>query len=375
MTEHRPVYAEIDLDALAANTAMFRSVIGPDTRFYGVCKGDAYGVGLGQAAPVMLGSGADALAVADAADVVKLRNAGIAAPILLYPSSTPDRVAEIAELGATVSIFDWTSLEAFVATGSRVSAHAKIDCGFGRFGLEQSDWEAAFAQIRATPHLHLAGIYAHFAHTDRPDAIDAQKKNFQRAIDAAEAAGLRDLEYMAASSRIVLGRTDLIFNAVNPGRGLYGWLEDSWRETFPAQPVVRKLLTRVLQVKSLAAGSWPGYADGPLAAPIRIAVLATGFADGLPRVANGLPVLIRGQRAPTLGMRSTEHAVVDVTEIEGVSPGDEAVIVGAQSGEVISFDEVAATSGIPLIELLPRIARGAIRRYSNGAAGSGIASL
>lgn len=364
MNPHRPIDADIDLDALAANTSALRAIVGPAVRLYGVCKGDAYGVGLQRAAPVMLEAGADAIAVADPADVVTLRRDGIDAPILLYPSTTPDMAAEVAEIGAIVTIVDRVSLEAFAATGRKIVAHAKIDCGFGRLGLIEAEWESAFAAIAKTANVHFGGLYTHFAHTEDEHQVSIQKASFLRAIAAAEAAGLRDLEQMAASSRILISHGDLIFNAVNPGRALYGWLEERWMSVFPAKPVVRALTTRVIQVKDLPAGARPGYLDQEVAAPLRIAVLAAGFGDGLPRLAHGLPVLIRGREAPTLGMRSTEHAVVDVTGIEGVSPGDEAVLVGRQRDAEITIERVAEVSGVPLIELLPRIARRAVRHYS-----------
>src|SRR5690606_18230192 len=107
------IVAEIDLDALAANTAAIRCRVGPGVRLYGVGKGDAYGVGLARAAPVMLKAGADALAVGDPADAASLRAAGIDAPILLYPSTPPERAAEIAALGVTVSLVDLESIAAF----------------------------------------------------------------------------------------------------------------------------------------------------------------------------------------------------------------------------------------------------------------------
>ena len=360
----RPVVAEIDLDALAANTAGIRRLIGSGVRFYGVCKGDAYGIGLEQAAPVILESGADALAVADPKDVVSLHTIGVSAPLLLYPSTPPDMAADVATLGAIVSLTDLETIAAFATTGVPVAAHAKVDCGFGRLGLVEAEWTSAFAAIRQASNIRLVGLYTHLGHTEDRNQVDNQIKMFRRAIQTAEAAGFDDLEYMAASSRVVIGRSDLRLNAINPGRALYGWLEAPWTAAFTAKPVLHALTTRVIQVKSLPPGSTPGYLDGVAGSALRVAVLATGFADGLPRVANGLPVLIRGREARVLGMRSTEHTVVDVTQIPGVAPGDEAVLLGRQGDKEITPEQIAAASAVPLIELLPRLARSVTRRYS-----------
>ena len=364
MTPGRLAIADIDLSAVAANTAGMRRLIGSDVRFYGVCKGDAYGIGLERAAPVILEAGADALAVADPADVAALRAAGISAPVLLYPSTPPDIAGAVAALGAIVSLVDMESIAAFSNQATPVTAHAKIDCGFGRLGLTAEEWEPAFAAIRRSPGIRLIGLYTHLGHTDDNAEVDAQMQVFRRAVQAADAASFRNLELMAASSRVMIGYPHLKLNAVNPGRALYGWLEATWGSKFAAMPAVTSIATRVIQIKTLPVGTKPGYLDpAPLARPLRVAVLAAGFVNGLPRLAHGLPVLIRGREAPTVGTRSTEHTVVDVSEIPAAAVGDEAVLLGRQGEAEITAERMAAVSGVPLIELLPRVTRGMSRRY------------
>ena len=93
-----------------------------------------------------------------------------------------------------------------------------------------------------------------------------------------------------------------------------------------------------------------------------LAVIPYGFADGYPRLPAGGTVLVRGQRAPLLGQRHTEHSIVDVTDVPGVALDDEVVLLGAQGGEVIDIHELVAATGVPLIELVPRLARSAHRR-------------
>lgn len=365
MNIHRPVVAEIDLEALAGNTRALRNLAGPDTRFYGVVKGDAYGIGLLESAHVILESGADAVATADPADVSLLRKAGISAPILLYPSTTPAMAGEVAELGAIVTLHDLPSIAAFGAQKSAIEAHVKIDCGFGRLGLQEKEWAIALETLRNAPNIRIVGIYTHLGHTENREQVHRQMEVFRRAESAFESRGIPVPERMVASTRVVIGYPEYCLNAINPGRGLYGILEEPWLQSFQPKRALSRLWTEVLQVKSLPAGSTPGYAEGPpLAREMKIAVLAVGFANGLPRIANGMPVLIRGQRAPTIGLRSTEHTVVDVTDIADVRPGDEAVIVGSQAGAEIHPEEFAERSGLPLIEIQAKIIRGAVRAYS-----------
>jgi alanine racemase len=111
-------------------------------------------------------------------------------------------------------------------------------------------------------------------------------------------------------------------------------------------------------VRAIPAGATIGY-NGTFVAsePMRIALVSVGYGDGLDRMlGNRLSLLVAGERAPLVGRISMDQAVVDVTEIPGVKPGDEAVILGAQGNETITaFDHAAATGTISW-EVFTRIA-------------------
>ena len=169
---------------------------------------------------------------------------------------------------------------------------------------------------------------------------------------------------MAASSRVMLGYPELNLNAVNPGRMLYGMIEDPWQGKADLKPVIKAIKSRVLQVKTIPASfemDDARHTAGP--GTLRTAVIAFGFKDGLPREPAGGTVLIRGQRARIIGLRATEHTVVDVTDIPGVCVGDEVVIVGAQGGDAISGHEAVSIYRMAMIELLPRMSLNTIRLY------------
>lgn len=359
----RIVTVEIDLDALAENVQLIRERIGPAVRFYAVGKGDAYGAGLLRTAPVMLEAGADGLALSNPAEVAELRARGLRQPMLLYPGTPPSMAADVAATGAIVTLHDGPSLDAFAAVGAPIEAFVKIDCGFGRLGFAETEWGQAFNRVRKAGSVRLRGVYTHLAFTENPAVVQAQMERFRRAAEIARVNGFSDLELMAASSRVVLGYPELHLNAVNPGRLLYGILEPPWTEQAQPAPVICRIYTSVIQVKDLAAGAHPGYLATPLAAPRRIAVLPAGFANGFPRIANGAPVLVRGQVAPVLGMRSTEHMVVDVSDVPDVAPGDEVVLFGPQGDRRITLEMLGDMTDTPIIELLPRLARSASRLY------------
>jgi alanine racemase len=360
----RPAWSEIDLDALAHNVRVIRAMLRPTDRFYAVCKNDAYGCGAHESARTMLEAGADAFAVSDPADAQRIRAAGIDAPILLYASTCPDQADAVADLGLIATVHDFSGLAALTRVKRTVDVHVEVDCGYGRLGFTPGEWDEAFCTLRAAPNLRVVGLYTHIANVEVQAAVAAQADLFKRAAAAAEGAGLRNLERMAASSRVMLGYPELNLNAVNPGRMLYGMIEDPWRGHADLRPVIRAIKSRVLQVKTIPA-SFPFDDPRHKAAPgtLRTAVIAFGFKDGLPREPAGGTVLVRGRRARILGARATEHTVIDVTDIPGVEAGDDVVIVGQQGDETISGHEAVATYKMAMIELLPRMTLNTVRTY------------
>jgi alanine racemase len=364
----RPAWAEIDLDALADNVRKIRSLIGPNVRLYAVCKNNAYGCGARECAPTMLAAGADAFAVSDPEDALRIRDAGIDAPILLYGATTPDQAEAIAALDLIVTIHDACGLESFERLRRPVRVHVEIDCGYGRLGFVPDEWPTIFARLKASPHLEIVGLYTHLAKAEDPACVNRQVERLEQAIGDAHAAGFRDLEIMAASSRVLLGYPGLNRTAVNPGRMLYGMMEEPWIDGPIFDPVIRAIKSRVLQVKTIPA-DFPVDDARHRAAPgtLKTAVIAFGFKDGLPGEPDGGTVLIRGSRARIVGGRATEHTIVDVTDIPGVVPGDEVVLVGGQGGDCIAAAEAVATYGMAMIELMARMSLNVPRIYSGPA--------
>lgn len=369
LASSRPAWSVIDLDVLAHNVRVIRSMLRPTDRFYAVCKNNAYGCGARETASTMIAAGADAFAVSDPEDAERIRAAGVRAPILLYASTVPDAAQAVAELGLIATVHDFLSLDAFSRVARTVDVHVEVDCGYGRLGFTPGEWNDVFDRLARARNLNVVGLYTHLAAVEDPGVVAKQATLFRQAADAAHAAGFRGIERMAASSRVMLGYPELSFNAVNPGRMLYGMIEDPWQGKADLAPVIRSINSRVLQVKAIPADfdfDWPRHRAAP--GTLRTAIIAFGFKDGLPRMPAGGTVLIRGRRAPIIGMRSTEHTVVDVTDIRDAAAGDEVTIVGTQGAETITGHEAVAAYQMPMIELLPRMTLNTARLYRGGAA-------
>jgi len=365
----RPAWSEIDLDALAHNVRVIRGMLRPTDRFYAVCKNNAYGCGTQETARTMLEAGADAFAVSDPEDAARIRAAGVTAPILLYACSCPDMADAVTELDLIATVHDFEGLEALARVRRPVDVHVEIDCGYGRLGFTNGEWADAFGRMRRAANLRVIGLYTHLTAVEDAHSVQKQAELFENAATAAYAAGLENLELMAASSRVMLGYPQLNLSAVNPGRMLYGMIEDPWQGKAELQPVIKAIKSRVLQVKTIPATfemNDPRHKAAP--GSLRTAVIAFGFKDGLPREPAGGTVLIRGQRARIIGMRATEHTIVDVTDIPGACAGDEVVIVGAQGTDAISGHEAVSMYRMAMIELLPRMTLNTIRLYAGGIA-------
>ena len=122
----------------------------------------------------------------------------------------------------------------------------------------------------------------------------------------------------------------------------------------------------ISQIKELKIGSQPSYAPIEiLDKNVRVAVVPFGFRNGYPRLPSGGRVLISGISAPVLGSRGTEHTVVDITNVTNAKVGSEVVILGKQEKSNISANEISEHTGVPLIELIPRLASGSFRNYIN----------
>lgn len=365
MSKLRPTWIEIDLSALQHNAATMRRFVGPDVRFVAVVKSQGFGCGVARAAAAVIAGGADGLAVGDPEDVAAIRAAGIRAPILLYASTLPESAAQAAALGATVTVHDMESLHAFAALGRPVEAYMKLEVGLGRLGIKADQWEAAFAAIGQSASLRLTGIYTHLSEAGNQPAIDAQMQRFAGACQMAAEAGLHNLTRMVAGSHAVIRHPQTHCDAVNPGRCLFGLLEGDWASMIAMRPVMSAIKSRIIQVKQFSAGEFVGYLGAaPLTETRRLAVLPIGFGDGF----NHLPplgqVLVGGQRTGLLAARrGIEHMVIDISAIAQAQVGSEAVLLGRQGADEIAAAELCAWLKLPMLELLPRLARTLPRVY------------
>jgi alanine racemase len=343
-------WAEIDLAALERNLRLIRASLPPHIRYVAVVKADAYGHGLQQVAGRLMHAGADLFGVANITEAAQLRELGPGWPILLLSPLLPEEDRFVAEydLAATVSTSDEVSRldRAGQAAGKPIQVHLKVDTGMGRLGVWHEEAAALVRLISGSRGLRLAGIFTHFASPDDDPAFtEEQRRRFlavlaESGLDKSPPEGLLVHADNSAGLETMPGSSP--FNAVRVGLLQFGVLPHpgSFLAQVRTEPVF-SFRTRVGIVKRLPSGTSVSYGrTRTLSRDSTVAVLCAGYGDGIPRsVSNKASVLIRGVRCPVLGRVTMDQTVVDVTGVEGVASGDEAVLVGRQAGDEISVVE------------------------------------
>ncbi len=340
-------WAEIDLAALERNLRLIRASLPAHMRYVAVIKADAYGHGLHQTAARLMHAGADLFAVATLSEATAVRELGPGWPILLLSPLLPEEDRYLAEydLAATVSSAEEVARFNAVgrSAGKPVSVHLKIDTGMGRLGVWHEKARELCANILEARHLRLAGVFTHFASPDDAAFTAEQRRRFLAALALCEGIHLNEIFVHADNSagiETMPGASP--FNAVRVGLLQFGILPhpNSLLAQVHTEPVF-SLKTRVGLVKNLPNGQTISYGrTHTLARESKVAVLCAGYGDAIPRaMSSRAQVLIQGQRCNVLGRVTMDQTIVDVSDIPSIACGDEAVLVGRQSGAEISIGE------------------------------------
>ena len=366
----RPTIAEIDLKALAFNYRQIKRHIPKGVSILAVVKADAYGHG---AVPVSLKLeklGVEYLGVAIPEEGVELRKGGVKAPILIFGGIFKGDAEEIIRYGLTPVVFDIESLKhlskAAEKRRKKARVHIKVDTGMGRLGVPFELFPAFLKDLRKYPDIEIEGLLSHFSMTDGEEVYTAyQWKKYQEGLAMAREMGISSRYLHMASSATLTTFPIFSGNLVRPGIMLYGSYPSPAIEKLVELRPVLTLKTRIHFLKSVSAGSRISYGGTFVTRrESLIATLPIGYADGYStRLSNQGEVLIRGKRAPIVGRVCMDLIMADVTDIHGVSKGDEAILIGRQGEERITADEIAKKIGSIPYEVLCLIGKRVPRVY------------
>lgn len=356
----RPARALIDLQALRHNYQLAREVTG--AKALAVIKADAYGHGAVQCAQA-LEAEADGFAVACIEEALELRAAGIRAPVLLLEGFfEADELPLIVENDLWCVVHSLWQLDAVeqAALSKPIHVWLKLDSGMHRVGLHPSDYQAAYQRLQASANVSKIVLMSHFA---RADELDSVRSVEQVAIFLGARAALT-AEISLRNSPSVLGWPKVPSDWVRPGLMLYGTtpFEEPHALAARLQPVMT-LESKVICVRELPAGEPVGYgAKFITPKPMRIGVVAMGYADGYPRQApTGTPVLVDGVRSQLLGRVSMDMLCIDLTDVPQAGLGSTVELWGKN---ILASEVAAQADTIPYqifcnLKRVPRVYSGA----------------
>src|SRR5712675_200192 len=339
----RPIRARIDSAALRHNLAAARRRA-PHSRIWAVVKANAYGHGLARAARAL--SAADGLALIELDAALELRRAGERRPILLLQGFfSPAELEPIAANGLTTVVHDAAQLAMLEKSRlpRKIAVVVKLNSGMNRLGFAAEDLRGVLGRLRDCPGVGEIALMTHFADADGKGGVRWQLERFEAAT-----AGV-DLPKTLANSAALLRYPESHKDWVRPGIMLYGCspFADESAEALGLKPAMT-LESELIAVRSLGSGDSVGYGRTYTAGgPMRIGIVACGYADGYPRHApTGTPVLVG--RTRTVGRVAMDMLFADLTAIPEAAVGSPVTLWG----EGLSADEVAASAGTVSYELL-----------------------
>lgn len=348
----RPIIARIHLAALSANLDRVRRAA-PGRRVWAVVKANAYGHGLEAACAGL--AAADGLALIEFDQAARLRALGWQKPILMLEGAfEPDDVHTARALGLTLVVHEPGQL-AWLRdlAGSPLDVWVKLNTGMNRLGFAPDAGPRLLTELRSMPGVRKIGVMSHFADAETPGGTDEAIRRFDNALR--ELNHERAVAQSLANSAAILAVPQAHRDWVRPGIMLYG------ASPFPDRAAAAlglraamSLDSALIAVQTVRPGEGVGYGALFVAdAPMRVGIVAGGYADGYPRIApTGTPIAVEGNRTRTLGRISMDMIAVDLGPVPHAKVGSPVELWG----ETIPIDEVARCAGTIGYELMCALA-------------------
>jgi alanine racemase len=372
----RPTWAEIDLDALAANFRAVRRLVGSEVKVMAVVKADAYGHGAAVCARRLAAEGADWFGVALPEEGIELRGAGVTQPILCFEGFWEGQAGALLTHRLVPVVYRLDMAAEFDRAARRegivADVHVKIDTGMGRLGVRHAEAAEFARSIKKFANLRVGGLMTHFASADeaaRDPFTEEQLTRFRAAHDAFRAAGHAPDFVDMANSAATFAHPATRGNMVRPGGVLYGlWRDVLQRAQAGGLPEFRPVLnlrSRIILLKWIGAGETLGYGCTFKATrPTLVATVPIGYHDGYARaLSNSGRVIVRGRFAPVAGRISMDLTLLDVTDVPGVEHGDRVTLIGADGELSVAAEDIGKLAGTISYEITCGISARVPRRF------------
>jgi alanine racemase len=360
---------DINLSQLQRNYNILRGLVKPDIKFMAVLKGDAYGHGMIPIAKELEKCHCDVFGLVRLIEAYTLRSAGIKTPILLLAPIIPSQASWVVRYDIMPMVDNHEIIEVLEKYASEenktIGVHVKINTGLNRYGI-WADEAAAFIKkvYEKYPHINIEGIYTHLQDPDFNTEITyKQIELFDKALNTLEKENLRPKVAHIANSSGILRYPQCHYDMVRCGIILYGLEHKEGEKTLPEG--VKPLITfkgRIMKLMTIKKGDAGGYGTNFIAQrDTRAAVVGVGFGDGVSR--GWKEVLIAGQRVPEVNY-FMDGIMVDITDLKGpVKEFDEAVIIGSQGAEQITWQDACRELGSYIDEQIQSITERVPKHY------------
>ena len=368
----RPVWAEIDLDAIKYNIDSIKRRV--DTKeLIAVVKADAYGHGALDVSKTLVENGATKLAVAVITEAMELRHGNINTPIMILGYTPLEFAADLINYDIEQTIFDLeyaTKLsEISLNLGKKAKVHVALDTGMGRIGFLINDNSLnEILKISSLKGLEVVGIFTHFATADESDKnySNKQYKKFTDFNEKLVSKGVNISLKHVSNSGAIIDMPNTYLDGVRAGIVLYGYYpsEDVLKQNLDLKKAI-SIKTQVAHVKILDKNEYVSY--GRKFKTERKSIIATlpiGYADGYSRALTGkAKVIINGKFAPVVGTICMDQCMIDVTDIGDVHVGDEVIVLGKDKDLKFDADDMAKAMGTINYEVLCMIKQRIPRVY------------
>ncbi|WP_252243936.1 MULTISPECIES: alanine racemase [unclassified Clostridium] len=357
----RPVWAEIDLDAIAYNMRNIKK-LAQNKDVIAVVKADCYGHGALDVVPTLLENGASRLAVAVLTEAIELRNNDVTAPIMILGYTPEYLFEEVVNYDIEQTVYDLEYAKKLshlaIKFNKKAKVHIAIDTGMGRIGFIPN--EKAIKDIKKIYNLKgldVIGIFTHFSTSDETDKeyTNEQFNKFTSFIDMLSKVGVKIPIKHISNSGAIIDMPKTYLDSVRAGIILYGYYpsDEINKDNIKLKPALT-LKASLTRVQELDINSYISY--GKTFKTERKSIIATlpiGYADGYSRLlAPGAKVIINGKFAPIIGRICMDQCMIDVTDIDDIHVGDEVIILGEDGNLKLTANDLAKSMGTINYEIL-----------------------
>ncbi len=358
----RPTVLEVNLDNFKYNIEQIRKFLKPETTIMPVIKAEGYGTYINTRLDII--NDFDIVAVAIVDEGIELRNLGYKKDIFVLNQPYISEIEKIEKNNLVVGICSEEFLEEAKRKNSKLRIHIEIETGMGRTGVELKDLNNFINMLKENPNIKVEGVYTHLSSADEDfEYTKMQLERFEKAVEKVK--DNFDIKYVhSLASNGIINFSKYQHNLVRPGIIMYGYESGiGVKEKIDLKPVAT-LKSKITFLKEVEKDVSISYGRRFISKrKSKIATVPIGYADGLRRVLSNVgEVVINNKKVPIIGSICMDSFMVDVTDIENVSTGDDVYIWDNKN---ITLEDVAKKCDTINYEILSTIGKRVPRKFIN----------